>query len=400
MIPPSFRPVLAIPNGRRLVLASIVGRLPITFTSLGTVLLVREHAGSFATAGIVASAEAVGAAVTTPLQGRLIDRRGQSGILIPLALGNAAGLLLLAGAAVAGAPTAVLVACGLVAGACLPPLGACIRTIWSARLPGDVVDTAYSLEAILTEVMFVTGPLLATALFVLASPAAALVAAAALAVGGTLAFATTRVARDWRSDRAAHSGGWALSSPGMRTAVAAGIWTGVTFGAVEVALAAFARAHGRASVAGLFLAAMALGSMAGGLWYGTRRWRGPAARRYLLFLALLSAGLALLLLADSIAVMAALALLAGIPIAPAAACLYRIVDDVAPAGMMAESFTWLSTSVVVGAAAGTAIAGPVVQDAGDRAALAIPAAAAAIGALLVAARRASLAPAGAMVGPT
>ena len=69
MIPASFRPVLAIPNGWRLVLASIAGRLPITFTSLATVLLVREHAGSFATAGIVASAEAVGAAVTTPLQG-------------------------------------------------------------------------------------------------------------------------------------------------------------------------------------------------------------------------------------------------------------------------------------------------------------------------------------------
>src|SRR5206468_5264066 len=134
-----------------------------TFTALATVLLVREHTGSFATAGLVAGAEAVGAGPVTPLQGRLIDRRGQAPVLVALAIGNAGGLLLLVGAALADAPAPVLVLCGLLAGACLPPLGACMRALWSTLLDADSVETAYSIEAILTEVLFITGPALATA---------------------------------------------------------------------------------------------------------------------------------------------------------------------------------------------------------------------------------------------
>jgi hypothetical protein len=290
------------------------------------------------------------------------------------------------------------VLCGLLAGACLPPLGACMRALWSTLLDADSVETAYSIEAILTEVLFITGPALATATIALASPAAALGVAAALVLGGTLAFATARAARTWHGDSRSPPAGWAISAPGMRTVVGATVCVGAAFGAVEVAIAAFARARGSAAAAGLLLAAMAAGSMAGGLWYGTREWRGAVATRFLILVTVLGAGLALLVLAQSIPAMAGLAFLAGVPIAPSTACLYRIVDDVAPPGMLTEAFTWLSTSVVVGAGAGSAIAGPVVQSAGIRPALAIPCAATLAGSLLTLARRASLSPAGAMVG--
>jgi hypothetical protein len=398
VIPPAFRRVLRAEGAPRLVTASLVGRLPITFTSLATVLLVREHTGSFATAGLVVAAEAVGAAAVAPLQGRLIDCYTQPRVLVPAALGNAAGILALTGAALADAPAPVLAALGLAAGASLPPLGACMRALWTTLLDADgSLDTAYSLEAVLVEVMFIAGPVLAAGIFAVASPAAALVVAAGLTVAGTLGFVTARAASSWRGRPHAHVSGWALAAPGMRTLVAVDACIGVAFGAVEVAIAAFARAEGSAAAAGILLAAMAVGSLAGGVWYGTREWRGPVGIRLVWCVALFALGLAPLLLAGSIPVMALLLVVAGMAIAPSTACVYRLVDDVAPDGMLAEAFTWVSTATVAGIAVGSGIAGPVVDGSGPRAGLVIPCAAAILSTLIALARRATLAPAGAMV---
>jgi MFS family permease len=359
---------------------------------------VREHTGSFTSAGFVAAAEAAGAGAATPVQGRLIDRLGQPRVLIACGVGNATGLALLAAVAVAGAPMGVLLACAFLAGACIPPLGACMRALWPVLLGDDAtLDAAYSFEAILTEVLFIGGPFLATILFALASPAAALLVAAALALAGTLIFARSRAAREWRGREAVHAGGWALSSDAVRTLVATNAAIGVAFGAVEVAMAAFARADGSASAAGIPLAAMAAGSMAGGVWYGTRSWRGPVGSRLLVALAVLAVTLAPLLAAGSIPVMVALSVIAGVPIAPAAACLYRLIEDAAPAGMLAEAFTWLSTATVAGAALGSAVAGPLIEGAGVRAGLAVPCAAAVLAAAIAFAGRATLAPRAAMV---
>jgi MFS family permease len=398
VIPPAFRRVLGARGAPRLVTASVVGRLPITFTSLATVLLVREHTGSFASAGLVAAAEAVGAATVAPIQGRLMDRFGQARILVPAAAGNAAGILALAGAAVADAPVPVLVAFGVVAGGCLPPLGASMRAMWTALLEErGAIDTAYALEAVVVEVMFIAGPVLAAGVIALASPAAALVLAAALTVAGTVAFATAGATRSWRGRPPGHdhAPGWAIAAPGMQTLVAIDFCIGTAFGSVEVAVAAFARAEGSAASAGVLLAAMAAGSMAGGLWYGTREWRGPVGTRLVAFVALFAGGLAPLLLAGSIPVMTVLLVLGGIAIAPSTACVYRLVDEVAPAGMLAEAFTWVSTATVAGIAVGAGLAGPVVNEAGTEAGLAVPCTAAVVGTLIALARRSTLA--GAMV---
>ncbi len=399
MIPASFRRVLAAPGAPRLIAGASLGRVPITFTALASVLLVREHTGSFASAGLVAAAEAAGAGLATPIQGRLIDRLGQPRVLVPCAVGNAAALIALVVAAGAGAATGVLLVCAFVAGCFLPPLGACMRALWPVLLgERGGLDAAYSLEAILTEVLFISGPVVATVLFALASPAAALVVAAGLALGGTLLYAGSHAARAWHGRPHEVAAAWALASSGMRVVVTANVCIGVAFGSIEVAMAAFARAHGTASAAGLPLAAMAAGSMAGGLWYGTREWRTPLARRLVGGLAVLALALAPLVLAGSIPVIVVLSVLSGVPIAPTAACAYSLVEDVTEAGALAEAFTWLSTSNVVGAAAGSAITGPVVQAAGVRAGLAVPAAAVAVAAVVAGAGRGALRPREAMVG--
>ncbi len=59
--------------------------------------------------------------------------------------------------------------------------------------------------------------------------------------------------------------------------------------------------------------------------------------------------------------MTALAALSGVFLAPALACAFIVVDRHAPAGTVTEAFSWLVTFFGVGAAIGTAVAGPAVE---------------------------------------
>src|SRR5918996_1365803 len=115
----------------RLLGSALLGRMPIGMAGLAIVLLVREAGGSYATAGLVAGAYAVSLGVTAPVLGRLIDRVGQTRVLLPSAAVSAAAFVAIAVAAEAGA-RALLPVFAAVAGPPLPPVGACLRPPWSA----------------------------------------------------------------------------------------------------------------------------------------------------------------------------------------------------------------------------------------------------------------------------
>ena len=89
--------ILRVPGVAAVVLATVIGRLPIGITGLAILLYVEDVSGSFASAGVCAGALALGSAAGAPFQGRFVDRRGE-GVLIPLALIHAGGLLLIWGA--------------------------------------------------------------------------------------------------------------------------------------------------------------------------------------------------------------------------------------------------------------------------------------------------------------
>ncbi|MGH2716080.1 MAG: MFS transporter, partial [Thermoleophilaceae bacterium] len=84
--------ILRTPGVAMIVLATLIGRLPIGISGLAILLYVEEVSDSFAAAGLCAGALALGSAAGAPFQGRLIDRRGV-GMLLPLAGVHAAGLL-------------------------------------------------------------------------------------------------------------------------------------------------------------------------------------------------------------------------------------------------------------------------------------------------------------------
>ena len=385
-----YEAVLRVPQLRHLFVASFVGRLPIGMHPLAAVLLVSQATGSYAIAGAATAGFSIGGGVTAPAIGRLIDRIGQAPVLVFCALGFPASVASLIAVAHAYPHAVPLVACAALCGVTFPPLFAALRALITSLVGSTVLgDTAFALEAVVQELFFVIGPLVVALSVAIASPGFALGLAALLVAAGTLAFAATPASRRWRAVRAAGSQG-ALASAGLRTLLVASVMDGMTFGTLEVALPAFAQRHGSAGTAGLLLAVLALASMLGGLWYGSRDWRADPARLILLFSVLLPVGLAPLALAGSIPVMGVLLAFAGFSIAPAAATTFSLIARLAPAEAVTEAFTWLSTAVVAGFATGGAVTGVLVESAGVSAALAATAAFALGGTAVIFARRATL----------
>jgi len=396
-----YRRVLGVPHVPALVVGSLLGRMPYGMTSLCLVLFLVAQTGSFVAAGAVAAAAALAAALGAPLLGRVIDRRGQTTVLLAAVAVHTAGLVAIVAVGHADAPVIALAVLAAVTGAATPPLSPCLRTLWAVLL-GDrgAVRTALALDALVIEAVFVGGPLTVAVIVAIASPSVGLLAAAALALAGTLLFAVQPPSRDWRGSARRGRGSSPLLSAGIRTLLIGASGLGIVFGTLEVALPAFGAERGQPGVAGVGLAAIAAGSAMGGLTYGARTGgQAPGAGQtvdvrplYLVLIAALPFAVAPLLLADSVLALLILAPLAGLAIAPLTAAENELAGRVAPPGTVTEAYAWMLTALVSGVAAGNALAGVLVEQAGWRAALGVACACGALAALITFARRGTLTP--------
>ena len=389
----AYLAVLSLPHVKPLLAASLLTRLPIGINGLATVLYLRERTGSFAVAGAAAGALALGAGLGAPVGARLVDRFGPRA-LAGLAAAHAAGLMLLLELGHARAVPAALVAVALLTGMALPPTSSVLRALYP-RLAGGrpaLVRSSFALDSVLTETIFIVGPLLTAALVAAVSPGAALVLSAAAVSTGVVAFLAALPPSEAPGEEtlAPRSRLGALRAPGIQTLVLSMLPMGFAFGVLEVAIPAFATDHGRPELAGLLIAFWALGSAAGGFVYGARSRQVPLAQVHLRVALLLPLGLLPPALAGSPASMALLVIPAGVFIAPLLATRNELAGRVAPPGSMTEALTWPLTALVGGVSLGAAAAGGIVQASGWRTAILLAVVAAACGASISLARRRTL----------
>jgi hypothetical protein len=293
----------------------------------------------------------------------------------------------------AGASPVVLAALVALGGLAVPPVSPALRGLWPAllRRPEDL-RSALALDAMLLETIFVLGPLLAAAVLALASPAALLVVSASTTAVGTLLFALQPPTRAAGGGPGGTSLAGALAAPGLRTMLLAAVATGSCFGALEVALPAFADGEGTASLAALGFAAQAVGSTVGGLVYGARSGGVDVRRLYLVLIVALPPSIAVIALADSVVTLLLFAAISGCVIAPVTAAENELAGDIAPRGTVTEAYGWMIMGVVTGIALGNAGAGLLAEEVGWRAAVLAPCALTALAAALVVVRRATLRP--------
>jgi predicted MFS family arabinose efflux permease len=354
----TYTGLLALPGVRRAYGAAAVARLSFGMSGLSVLLAVHQATGSFAAAGAASGAYAAGT-LTAPAKARLMDRRGQRLIMPVLGSGAAAALLAMTLLAWAGcrSPLAYIALCGL-GGALIPPVGAAMRANWAA-LTGGGQDTerAYSLDAATEETLFTAGPLLAGVLVTAVDPVLPLlVTAIALAAGCLLlgACGTPGAPGAGASRKRQHLAG-PLAVPGFRVLLAMVLATSLGLGAIDVTITARAVSAHHPGAAGYILAALSVGSAAGGLAWGKLRHRASTSTQLTGLLVMMAAGIALTAITPDLLLAGLVLALTGTVLAPSAVVSYMTGERLAGGGT--ETTTWINTLWNAGVAAGSALTG-------------------------------------------
>ena len=356
-----YRAVLSRPGALVFSSSAWLGRLWLSMTNLGILLLITATTHRYGIAGAVSATYSITGAVGQPYLGRLTDRFGQARILLPLVAVHAAGVVTLLLLAEGHAPHWALFAAAAPTGLSCPPLGSQVRARWSALLgPGRQLDTAYAMESVLDELLFVIGPVLVTVLSTSIDPSVGLLTALTFTIVGTVTFALQRHTEP-KSTQQAAVGTSPLRIPAIRVVSLTYTMVGLLFGTTDVTMVAFATQHGSRAYTGWLLAIVSGGSALGGLAYGNRRWKLSPERRFTISvgsLAFFSLGVAL---APNLWVMPVTGALMGMSIAPAIISSSLMIQKYCPPDRRTEGFSVIGSSLGAGFAIGSAIAGRVID---------------------------------------
>ena len=342
---------------------ALVARMPIGTLSLSMLLHVRARTDSFAIAGAAVGAFWIATAITAPILGRIVDRRGPRALLIVIGtLFSITLLVLLAAGPLRLSGTAMVIVAGA-AGLFTPPITVLTRTMWRYRFDDDSQRTvAYALDGVLIELAFTIGPMLVALMLAVATPTAAFAMSWCFCVASVPLFLASPALKYWRHEpHAERSLLGPLTEPRLFFIYGATFLFTFSLGLIEIGYPGFATSIGSPPYAGILLAVNSAGSAVGGLVYGAMHSRANVDRLAPRLLALIVIPLALQALTGSPWILIALAFIAGLLIAPVFVVFTTLVTASAPSRYATEAFTWSSTCIVSGVSVGNALGGRLLE---------------------------------------
>lgn len=332
-----------------MIAAQLTARFPNGMSSLAILLHVEQQTGSYGAAGLVLAATSVGQAVAGPVTSRWMGAWGMRRVLT-LTL----SVCVIAVLCLALLPLSLpgYMALGLIAGLSTPPVQSAVRTIYPKLVNAKQLTPLFSLDASLQEIIWILAPVIITLVSTQVGTTQGLLLVAVFLIGGGSWFILSPEVGRVRIPRSRSALGKVVLKPPVLMATMIGFLLIGACSAVEVGVVATFE-HGSLE-AGLVLAVFAVGSLAGGLSFGHIP-IGPwaMARR----LTIVTVGLALTMVSLNVFWLGGTLILAGIGIAPALAVLFAITTASVKFSETAEAFGWAGTGQLIGAAAGSAVAG-------------------------------------------
>lgn len=365
----TYSAILNLPGAKAFAFAGLLSRLPISMFNISVILMVQIQYNSYEMAGRVAAVGVLVWALQTIPTARLTDRFGQAAIMWPLTILHVAGAALAIWTAMTHGPEWLLWVAVLFASVS-GPLGSLTRARWSHILESDEdIHTAFALEGVLDEILFIAGPALATILATAIWPPLGIVVAATAMVIG---IAILLPQRDTQPPTRKETGGTGL---GLRippaiiavTLIALGI--GTMFGSFDISTVAFSDEQGHKAWAGLLLGIVSAGSFIGGLFYGSRRWKTPLWKRTVIGALGLAVGFSVISLSTNLLTFAIIGFFAGATIAPSLTNTDTVVQRVVKRDQITEGMAWVRIGMGTGVALGAWLAGILVERAGAHAGL-------------------------------
>lgn len=415
---------------------AVIAKLPFAMSVVAVMTAVSALRGSFGEAGATAALVGLGTAVSGPLLGAAADRYGQRPVLIILGIANSAALLGLAFALLRSAGTPVIFTMGLLIGLTAPQASSMVRSRWllaiDAEVPaarrGRATSAVLSYESMTDELMFVFGPVIVGVSAVAWGTVSPVLGAAGLTVVGIIAFALHRSAQyaqgrtdprtpteaptpgaatapaaDAASAQAQADAGEAPTTSAAATPTASApaapaavspvshlfrlvvllpvggmVSIGLFFGSSLTSLTAFMGTLDRADATGILYGVMGVGSAICALSVVLLPEAFRLRARWIVFATLALAGCLMYSQGTTLTFFVIALLIMGAGVGPSLVTLFAIASEHAPSGRLTTVMAMMSTGVVVGQSAASALSGILLDSAGLAAGLWGPAIAAAL----------------------
>jgi predicted MFS family arabinose efflux permease len=225
-----------------------------------------------------------------------------------------------------------------------------------------VVNTAYSFEALMDEVVFILGPIIVTACATTIAPAAGIISGIIfLAVGVPLFVMQKDTEPPANPKREVDPHPAVIRNRRVQAVVLPTTLLGGFFGSIAIVTVAFAEARDQAALSGVLLAIWAAGSAVAAIMNGVIKWRLTSATRFLIFLFALTILSIPMLFVHSITWLAVALFFNGFAIAPLVINAYGVAEGAVPPEQITETLTWVVAGMPMGGALASALSGQIID---------------------------------------
>lgn len=358
-----YREIFSAPGAVRFSTAAFFARLPFAMAPVGIVAMLAQTHGEYWLAGAVSATFALTNAFVAPQISRLVDRFGQSRIVMPTTVMSVIAFAFLIIATNQSWPNWTLFVSALSAGS-MPSIPAMVRARWTEIFRNrPELNTAFAFESAADELVYISGASLSVALAVSLFPEAGMLISTAFLAVGTTAFLLqrsseppVRVIDQTIPQRSA------IWSRPVQIITLALIFVGSTFATAEVSAVAITRELGQPKAASIVIGVYAIGSFIVGITLGALALRMPLHRQLMIAVGVLAlTALPLPFAGTSTMVLAAAVFISGIAISPTFITAFGLIERRVPETMLTEGITWVMTGIGIGMAFGAFVSGLVID---------------------------------------
>lgn len=353
--------IFRAPGAKGFAAAGFFARMPMAMAPIGIVAMLSQTHGEYWLAGAVSAAYALANALLSPQISRLVDRLGQSRILVPTTIVSVLAFVALILAANQHWPVWTLFAAALLA-AFMPSYPAMLRARWSELFRDrPELHTAFAFESAADELVYVAGASLSVGLSVALFPEAGMAMSTALLALGSIAFIAQRATEPRVSLETAVAQHSAIWQRPVQIVTLILIFIGSMFATTEVTAVAMTEALGQPEAASLVIGVYAIGSFVVGLIFGAVKLKLPLQQQLAIAVAIIAVTAVPLLFVSTVPLLTIAVFASGIAISTTFITAFGLIERRLPASMLTEGITWVMTGIGIGMALGSFAAGWVVD---------------------------------------
>lgn len=348
-----YRELLSRPGVNQVLWSQLLARFAFGMQTITIIIHLERTFDNYSVAGLAIGASTVGGAVAAPILGQWMAKFGIRPIILTCTF-LAPIFMLLIGFFPMTQSMSILYA--LLLGVTLPPIQPAARAVYPTLVENETQRNAlYSVDAILQEIIWIVGPVLATLMIAFSNTLVPIATMATIQLLGGLWFVSLQKVTGAPIPRSSRKLGGVLKSKLVIVMIAVNLLFVGSFSALEIgAVAAVGEKQ-----AGFVIAMLSIGSVVGGLAFGHRVKSSSALTKQLAVV--LIGDLLIFFNAKDPIWLGVCLFISGIGVATAFATIGAIIGKAVKLDDTTEVYGWIGSGQNIGYGLGAAVAGFVVD---------------------------------------